>query len=182
MIRGIKLPVRSIAWVLPLFLTACFHKTHKTQVQQLAPPITEPAQPPVQPTPVNLPPPVITVPTPPPVTATTAPPAPKPPPERKRPANKNPQAVANATPEVSAVGELSSGDPIAYSQQTEELIAATERGLNSITRTLSDSEQKTAEHIRQFLKQAKAALASGDVDGAHTLAAKAKVLLAELTS
>jgi hypothetical protein len=45
---------------------------------------------------------------------------------------------------------------------------------------LNDQEQKTAEHIREFLKQAKAALASGDVDGASTLAAKAKVLLSEL--
>ncbi len=46
---------------------------------------------------------------------------------------------------------------------------------------LSDPEQKTADHIREFLKQARAALASGDVEGAHTLAAKAQVLLAELT-
>ena len=41
-------------------------------------------------------------------------------------------------------------------------------------------EVATAEHIREFIKEAKAALASGDVDGASTLAAKAKVLLAEL--
>jgi ribosomal protein S20 len=45
---------------------------------------------------------------------------------------------------------------------------------------LSDLEQKTAAHVRDFLKQAREALASGDVDGAHTLAAKAKVLLSEL--
>ena len=56
-----------------------------------------------------------------------------------------------------------------------------ERRLNGINRTLSDSEQKTADHIREFLKQARAALDSGDVEGAHTLAAKAQVLLAELT-
>jgi len=60
-------------------------------------------------------------------------------------------------------------------------IAATERGLNAITRKLSDQEQKTAAQIREFLKQARAALNSGDVDGAHTLAAKAKVLLGELS-
>ena len=46
---------------------------------------------------------------------------------------------------------------------------------------LSEPEQKTAVQIREYLKQAREALASGDVDGAHTLAAKAKVLLAELT-
>ena len=47
--------------------------------------------------------------------------------------------------------------------------------------SLSDQEQKTAGDIREILKQAREALASGDADGAHTLAAKAKVLLAELT-
>lgn len=182
MVRRIKLPVRIVAWVLPLCLAGCFHKTHKTQVQQLAPPIVQPAQPAPPPVSANLPPPVIKAPaTPPPATARTAPPpAPKLPARKKR-VNRNPQEASNVIPEVSAVGELSSGDPLAYRRQTAELIAATERGLNSITHPLSDSEQKTAEHIRQFLKQAKAALASGDVDGAHTLAAKAKVLLAELT-
>jgi hypothetical protein len=81
---------------------------------------------------------------------------------------------------VSAIGQLSSGDPSDLRQQTENSIAATERGLNAITRPLNDQEQKTAAHIREFLKNAKQALASGDVDGAHTLSAKAKVLLGEL--
>jgi hypothetical protein len=82
---------------------------------------------------------------------------------------------------VSAIGELSSGDPADYRQETSDSIAAIERSLNGITRPLNDSEQKTADHIREFLKQARAALASGDVDGAHTLASKARVLLNELT-
>jgi len=91
------------------------------------------------------------------------------------------EVAANPNPEVSAIGELSSGDAADFRSQTEESIAAIERGLNGMNRTLSDSEQKTAGNIREFLKQAKAALASGDVDGAHTLAVKAKVLLDELT-
>jgi hypothetical protein len=62
-----------------------------------------------------------------------------------------------------------------------ELIMATERGLGGINRKLSDAEEKTAEHIREFLKQARVALTAGDADGASTLAAKAKVLLAELS-
>jgi hypothetical protein len=61
------------------------------------------------------------------------------------------------------------------------LIATTERGLNGITRSLNEQEQKTAAQIREFLKQAREALATNDVDGAHTLAVKAKVLLSELT-
>jgi ribosomal protein S20 len=110
----------------------------------------------------------------------------KPPTRHRKPASPQeipvPQEVAaNPNPAVSAIGELSSGDPANFRRQTEESIAAIERGLNSINRTLNDSEQKTADHIREFLKQAKAALASGDVDGAHTLAAKAKVLLDELS-
>jgi hypothetical protein len=82
---------------------------------------------------------------------------------------------------VSAIGQLSSGGPADSRQQTENSIADIERRLNGINRGLSDSEQKTADHIREFLKQARTALDSGDVDGAHTLAAKAQVLLAELT-
>jgi ribosomal protein S20 len=86
-----------------------------------------------------------------------------------------------ASPGVSAIGQLSSGDPAEFRRQTENDIAATERGLKSINRSLNDQEQKTAAHIRDFLKQARQALASGDVDGAHTLTAKAKVLLSELS-
>jgi ribosomal protein S20 len=79
-----------------------------------------------------------------------------------------------------AIGELSSGDPTNSRSQTEASIASIERGLNSINRNLSDSDQKTASNIREDIKQAKAALASGDVDGAQTLVAKARVLLDEL--
>jgi hypothetical protein len=45
---------------------------------------------------------------------------------------------------------------------------------------LNDQELKTSAQIREFLKQARAALATSDVDGANTLALKAKVLLTEL--
>jgi ribosomal protein S20 len=53
--------------------------------------------------------------------------------------------------------------------------------LNGITRQLSDSEKKTDAQIREFLKQAREALNTGDVDGADKLVTKAKVLLAELS-
>jgi hypothetical protein len=82
---------------------------------------------------------------------------------------------------VSAIGQLSSGEPSDLSRQTLDYIAATEHGLGSLNRTLTDPEQKTVAHIREFLKQARTALSSGDVDGAHTLAVKAKILLGELT-
>lgn len=65
--------------------------------------------------------------------------------------------------------------------ETEQSIASVEHGLKDINRQLSDQDQKTATQIREFLKQARTALNAGDVDGAHTLALKAKVLLGELS-
>jgi hypothetical protein len=105
----------------------------------------------------------------------------KPPVHHKKPVPKNTQQASIGTPGVSAIGQLSVGEPSDLRRQTADSIASTERGLNSITRNLSDPEQKTASHIREFLKQARAAMNSGDVDGAHTLAVKAKILLGELT-
>ena len=140
--------------------------------------------------PAILPPPVISEPAPPapaPAPTTPAQNTPKPEPvHHKKPAPKTTESAktevaSNGDPGVSAIGELSSGNASDYRRQTEDSIAATERSLNAITRALSESEQKTAAHIRDDLKEARTALASGDVDGAHTLAAKAKVLLAELT-
>jgi hypothetical protein len=93
----------------------------------------------------------------------------------------NTQQAANGSPGVSAIGQLSSGDHPDLWRETVDSITATERGLNEIHRTLSKQEQKTAAQIREFLKQAKEALSSGDVDGAHTLAAKAKLLLSEFS-
>jgi hypothetical protein len=178
-----KLPARIVAWVLPLFLTGCFlHRHHKNPPAPLAPKIDNSSVPP----PTQLPPPEVTIPTQPPVSATKLPTqTPKPPPKhRKAPANAAPspdvQQTSVGTPAVNAIGQLSSGDPADLGRQTEASIASTERGLNDVSQRLNDQEQKTAAHIREFLKQAKAALASGDVDGASTLAAKAKVLLSEL--
>lgn len=185
-----KLPAKIVIWLLPLFLSAC-HKTQQAQVQPLAPPVED--NPPAAPStaPVNLPPPVVTIPPEPTKTAPT-PPA-KPETKKKKskakptpaanPANGTTQEAANPAPNpgVSAIGQLSSGDPADYRRETEDLIAATEKGLGGITRTLNDTEQKTADQIRENLKEAKTALTTGDVDGAHTLAEKAKVLLQELT-
>lgn len=179
-----RLPARNVAWLLPLLLTACFHRTHHAQNQPTAPPIQSVPPSSAAPAPIVVRPPVGTIPTQPtkPVsTATLTPePQPKPPVHHHKPVNKNVQQASNGSPGVSAIGQLSSGDPSELRQETDNTIAATERGLNGITRTLNYQEQKTAAQIREFLKQAKAALVSGDVDGAHTLALKAKVLLGEL--
>ncbi len=98
----------------------------------------------------------------------------------RRHVNRVPDEASDEIPAVSAIGQLSMGDPTDTQRETTNLIASTQQGLNAISNRLNWQQQKTAEQIREFLKQAKAALASGDVDGAHTLAAKAKVLLDEL--
>jgi outer membrane biosynthesis protein TonB len=175
-----KLPARCVVWLLPLLLAGCFHKAKPAQVQTLAPP-TENA-PATVPGPTEPPPPAATVPSQPPAPGANAQTkeTPKPPVRRrKRPTNNTPQA-SRGNSGVSAVGQLSSGGAFDLRQQTLNSIAATERGLNGLGHQLNAPEQKTAAQVREFLKQARTALNSGDVDGARTLAAKAGVLLGEL--
>jgi hypothetical protein len=178
--------------LLPFLLTACFHKTRPINTTQYLPPPSAVPKPQIDA--VELPPSATTIPSVPLSADAGVEQTPKQPAKRRRPVNRNAQPPADTiqqaannappapveTPAVSAIGQLSSGNSSSSQQQTLDSIAATERGLNGINRTLSDQEQKTAAHIREFLKQAREALASGDVDGARTLAAKAKVLLSEL--
>ncbi len=95
------------------------------------------------------------------------------------------QQAANGVPSgASPIGTLSSGSESSGAQtrtQTVDLINSTELGLNAIKRPLSASEQETATKIRDFLVKARQSLGVEDLDGAHTLATKAKVLLDELT-
>jgi hypothetical protein len=181
-----KSAAKYAVWLLPLLLAGClpvpFHKTPK-HPQTLAP-LIQPSQS-LELASIELPPnerliagrPLYNM-------RVAAQPISSPVKHRRPPAPQEivtpPEVAATPSPAVSAIGELSSGNPADFRRETEESIAAVERGLNGINRNLSDPEQKTANHIREFLKQAKAALASGDVDGAHTLADKAKVLLDEL--
>jgi hypothetical protein len=187
------------SWLLPLLaslalLQGCDQKTKPAQSQTLAPPIVD-AQP-TQPATVStadLPPPVVGNPQPDQsatsAAATKPPAAPKKPvhhPKKTAPATTTQEASngtsgsGNQGSSVSAIGQLSGGASGDLRSQTEETINVTEKGVDAINRKLSDSETKTAAQIHEFLKQAREALTTGDVDGAHTLALKAKVLLAEL--
>ena len=81
------------------------------------------------------------------------------------------------------IGQLTAGptqDGSGSRQQAATLIDSTQRGVNSL-RNLNGDQNKTVVQIRSFLEQAERALHNGDVDGAHTLATKAKTLLDELT-
>ena len=182
-----KSPARCAAWLLPILLAGCIHTPfHKNQPPQLimAPPI--PHNQPMELASTELPPSLRLIPGKPLYNLRVHDETGRPLIHHRKPANPEieiaPEVTGNQTTEVSAIiGQLSSGDPVSYRQQTEATIASIERGLNGINRTLNDSDQKTADQIREFLKQARTALDSGDVDGAHNLAAKAQVLLAALT-
>ncbi|HVJ07329.1 MAG TPA: hypothetical protein VM554_03025 [Acidisarcina sp.] len=105
-------------------------------------------------------------------------------PNSAEPASAPVQQAAVEPSGVSPIGQLSSGEGANGAQKrhdTSDLISNTEQGLNAIKRALNTQEQETATQIRTYLKQAKQALTVDDVDGASTLATKAKVLLEELT-
>lgn len=180
-----KTPRKSVALLLPLLLAGCFHKTEQVQNQPLAPPVVDTPPPAPAPAPKDLPPPVVTVPQTQPAPQETLPPRPeekpaKHTPHHTRPDQKSTEQASNAASPVPAIGQLSPGDPSDLRNKTEDSIASTERGLKDINRQLNDQEQKTVAQIREFLKQARVALTTGDVDGAHTLAVKAKVLFGEI--
>lgn len=174
---------RCASWLLPLLLTGCshmpFHRPQPVQAASFAPPL-EPSLP-VELASIELPPAEIVLPARPIYDMPTEP-INQPVRHRKQKPVEVTAQEGTTNPEVSAIiGPLSSGDPANVRQQTGDSIASIERGLNGINRNLSDAERKTADQIREYLKQAKDALASGDVEGAHTLAGKAQVLLAGLS-
>ena len=81
------------------------------------------------------------------------------------------------------IGQLTAGvtqETSGSRQQAVTLIDSTQRGIASL-RNLNGDQNKTVVQIRSFLEQAQRALHNGDVDGAQTLATKAKTLLDELT-
>ncbi|HEY1805711.1 MAG TPA: hypothetical protein VGG45_14645 [Terracidiphilus sp.] len=182
-----KSPAKCAAWLLPFLLGGCIHNPfHKSPAPgPMLAPLVSP-QHPIEVVSVELPPGVRLIPGKPLYNMIVRDETAKPPIRHRRQPSPTeivtfPDVAANPSAGVSAIGQLTSGDPASYKQQTEADIASIERGLGGINRTLNDSDQKTADQVREFLKEAKTALASGDVDGAHTLAAKAQILLAGLT-
>ncbi len=192
-----KWVARRFAWLLPLVLCACAHNVKQSPMQALAPPI-EDTPPPPDLAPTALPEPVPSIP------KTKEPVAIPPEPVKAipkhhksslkavnpaqasaAPAPQQPGTVVEAPPpppaEESASGKFGTPEGADTQKQTENSIDEVERGLNGIGRKLNDQETKTSMQIREFLKQARTALAGGDVDGAKTLATKAKALLGELS-
>ncbi len=189
-----KLVARRVAWLLPLLLSACVHNANQSQMQPLAPPIEDTPPLPPDTAPANLPAPEYHIPkTDKPVIVVQGEP-PKPAPKHRKPkpaagapgattpGQPNTQVAGETTPaEVSAIGQFATTEAPDKKREAADSISEVEKGLTGITRHLSDADEKTSTQIKEFLKQARAALATGDADGANTLAQKAKVLLKELS-
>jgi ribosomal protein S20 len=93
-----------------------------------------------------------------------------------------PAASVEPSPEVTAIGALTAGgetNPQAK-QEAEDLIASIEKRLNAFTAQTTDDQKAQISKVRNFWRDAQAALKSGDAEGAKTLATKAKLLLDDL--
>lgn len=101
-----------------------------------------------------------------------------------KPPQPTPEQLANGVPtDISPIGQLSAAGESTNIERRRKIvdeINATEKSLNDIKRPLNTEEQNTAAQIRTFLAKAKDALTRADLDGAHTLVTKAKVLLNEI--
>jgi hypothetical protein len=77
------------------------------------------------------------------------------------------------------LGQLTAGDT-APRQATEDLLRSQQRRLGAISPAIAALHSQQVEQARLFLKQADDAWQLSDLDGARTLATKAKVLLDEV--
>ena len=116
-----------------------------------------------------------------------------PPVRRRRSANSASSAGANGAaaqaaaadstePEPVDIGELTAGGEAAPQarQEAVELIASTDQRLKALSSATIGAHRAQIGRVRNFQQQAQRALASGDADGARTLATKGKLLLDDL--
>jgi ribosomal protein S20 len=98
------------------------------------------------------------------------------------PAPAIPTASVEPSPEVTAIGALTAGGETnpQVKQEAADLIASIEKRLNAFTAQTTDEQKAQISKVRNFWRDAQAALKSGDAEGAKTLATKAKLLLDDL--
>jgi ribosomal protein S20 len=91
-------------------------------------------------------------------------------------------ANVDPSPEVTAIGALTAGGQASpqTKQEAADLIASIEKRLNAWPAQTTDDQKAQISKVRNFLRDAQAALKSGDAEGAKTLATKAKLLLDDL--
>ena len=91
-------------------------------------------------------------------------------------------AIPEPVPEADAIGQLTTGgatNPQAQ-QEAAEMILSIGNRLNAIPPQTARHQRSQINKIRNFWHQAQGALHSGDVEGAKTLATKARLLLDDL--
>jgi hypothetical protein len=93
-----------------------------------------------------------------------------------------PTAPENPPPDVSAIGALTAGgeENPQTKQDAADLIASIEKRLNGLSAQTAEEQKAQISKVRNFWRDAQAALNSGDAEGAMTLATKAKLLLDDL--
>jgi ribosomal protein S20 len=91
-------------------------------------------------------------------------------------------ASADPSPEVAAIGSLTAGGEAnpQTKQEAADLIASIEKRLTALPAQTLDDQKAQISKVKNFLRDAQAALKSGDAEGAKTLATKAKLLLDDL--
>lgn len=166
-------------------LAGCHHRAKQVVVAPPPPPEIAPVMVSVPP-PTHrsepIPAPIATVPPPPPVVE--PPKKPARPSRRKEPSQPTPappvQTAAVEAPielgELSAGGEASSGQK----QETYNLIHALSARVSALPASITSGHKREVERAKRFLKQAEDSWNNADIEGAHTLAIKAKVLLDDL--
>lgn len=165
-------------------LSGCLH-FHKAPKVPVLPPVLTPIPLATIPTPANpplIPAPVVDLP-PMPIAAAAA----SPHRERRRLAPRGATApveetVPEPTTDESAIGDLTAGGAANPQAQHEaaSLIHTIQIRLNGLPPQVARRQRSQVNRVRNFWKQAQEALNSGDVEGATTLATKAKLLLDDL--
>ncbi len=84
---------------------------------------------------------------------------------------------------ANVVGSLSTGGDAgpAAKQRAADALAAVEKRLAGLPAPSTDAHREGLVRVRNFVRQAREALDTGDADGAQTLAVKAGLLLDDLT-
>ena len=108
------------------------------------------------------------------------------PPRRRAPAapkeSEPPQVANNDAAAALAIGAISAGgdDTTHTAQQAQDLINSVLKRLSAVSSQLAAAQKREVREVRNFLDQAQKALKSGDSEGAHTLATKARLLMDEV--
>lgn len=171
------------ALLLGLSLTGCRHKT----LWVPPPSVTAPVDLDVVPLPANQP--VIADVPPPELIPVRPPEPPKKPIRKKAPQTKDAatptapvQVAGGGEPAALPIGSLSTGGDSSSQaqQQARELLLSLHKRIAALPRSTVGQDKAQLRQVNSFVKQAQAALDSGDAEGAMTLATKARLIMDEI--